>query len=125
MLAACRGVLGIEDLDVVKDGGAGTDGGGDAPGDSLIAADVLQPPGAIDAGCQAMTGMACGMCRRNAPALMPAFAALDGIAKARAASACPAKAAAPRNAHPAFAAAAVAPAAECVSDVSTWPCACR
>ena len=42
MVAGCRAVLGIEDLDLQKDGGANTDGGGggDAKLDALALPDV-------------------------------------------------------------------------------------
>jgi len=87
VLGGCRGVLGIEDLDVVADGGtpkaeAGTDAmigtdammGTDARGDAL-------PMPTIDAGCGATSGMACGMCCRQSQALAPGFEKLAQLAK--------------------------------------------
>ena len=90
VLGGCRGVVGIHDLDVVSDGGSeggggGAEGGVDAGKDVVVAGDTgSDAPVAvvtIDAGCQQSTGMACGMCCRMSPALMPAFAKLDRIAK--------------------------------------------
>ena len=64
MLVACRGVLGIEDLEVVKDGGTSNEGGVDAPGDRLVVGDVVPdvPISVFDAGCQSKTGSSCGSC---------------------------------------------------------------
>ena len=84
VLTGCRAIIGIDELDVVGDGGP--DGGVgpkldaalDAAGDAAVI-DSAIPPAPIDAGCQNTTGMACGMCCRSSGALMPAFAQLDRV----------------------------------------------
>lgn len=82
MLGGCRGVLGIEDLDVVADGGGDAtraDAKVDSPFDASVTdtstADVTVPNKcAVDADCP--------KCCHDDPALRPAFARLGQYAKA-------------------------------------------
>ena len=82
LLGGCRGVIGIEALDVVADagGGAGVDAGKDVVVGVETGSDAPAVP-EIDAGCQTSAGMACGKCCRMAAVLMPAFGKLDMLAK--------------------------------------------
>src|SRR5690242_10670071 len=80
-LASCRGVIGIEDLDVVKDGGSTkTDAGGgtDAIADTNSADSPM--PGTDGGKCSGLTGMACGMCCHDDSVLKTQFPLLQNIA---------------------------------------------
>jgi len=85
VLGGCRGVLGIEDLDVVAGGTGKTEAGSDAPSgtDAAMGTDARSdgpPISSIDAGCQATSGMACGMCCRMATVLAAGFTKLESLA---------------------------------------------
>lgn len=80
-LAGCRGVIGIEDLDVRNDAGPGSgDGGTDGPKGGPDSGGPDVTPGG-DAGCRSRpTGMDCGKCCHDDATLGPQFMALQKLA---------------------------------------------